>query len=217
MQELIDSYRHKGLRKKLVETLRKKGISDERILKAVGVVPRHYFLDRAFADWAYKDAAFPIGNKQTISQPYTVAYQTELLELEPRDKVLEIGTGSGYQAVILAEIGVKVYTVERQTALYKRTSRLLKDMGYGQIRQFLQDGMQGLPRFAPFQKIIVTAAATSIPQSLKDQLDIGGMMVIPVGEDSQVMHRITRISEKKFKTEKFDHFRFVPLLKGIND
>lgn len=214
---MTDNYRHKGLRKKLVNLLRNKGISDERILAAIGKVPRHYFLDKAFEDWAYKDAAFPIGNKQTISQPYTVAYQTELLDVSARDKVLEIGTGSGYQAVILAEIGAKVYTLERQATLFKRTSQLLKDIGYGQVRMFLVDGMNGLPRFAPFQKILVTAAASSIPDSLKQQLAIGGQLVIPVGDDSQVMYRITRMDEEKFKTEKFDHFRFVPLLGGIVD
>ncbi len=215
---MVDNYRHKGLRKKLVETLRKKGVKDERILAAIGKVPRHYFLDRAFEDWAYQDAAFPIGHDQTISQPYTVAYQTDLLQVKPRDKVLEIGTGSGYQAVILTELGAKVYTIERQKALFDRTSKLLKEMGYGQIRLFLKDGMEGLERFAPFDKIIVTAAATEIPEALKKQLAIGGILVIPVGsDDGQVMCRLTKLTEDKFKTEKFDYFRFVPLLKGINE
>lgn len=214
---MVDNYRHKGLRKKLVETLKSKGIKDERILAAIGKIPRHYFLDRAFEDWAYQDAAFPIGNEQTISQPYTVAYQTDLLKVNPKDKILEIGTGSGYQAVVLAEMGAKVYTIERQKALFDKTSKLLKQMGYGQIRLFLKDGMEGLERFAPFDKILVTAAARAIPEPLKEQLAIGGMLVIPVGDDDgQVMFRLTRLDEKKYKTEKFDYFRFVPLLGGIN-
>lgn len=213
---MVDNYRHKGLRKKLVETLRNKGVKDERILAAIGKIPRHAFLDRAFEDWAYQDAAFPIGNEQTISQPYTVAYQTDLLQIKPKDKVLEIGTGSGYQAVILAEMGAKVYTIERQKALYEKTTKLLRDMGYGQIRMFLKDGMEGLERFAPFDKILVTAAARTVPKALKEQLAIGGLLVIPVGEeDGQVMYRLTRIDQTKYKTEKFDYFRFVPLLKGI--
>lgn len=215
---MVDNYRHKGLRKKLVETLKKKGIKDDRILEAIGKVPRHYFLDRAFEDWAYQDAAFPIGNEQTISQPYTVAYQTDLLQIKARDRILEIGTGSGYQAVILTEMGAKVYSIERQKVLFDKTSKLLKDMGYGQIRLFLKDGMDGLERFAPFDKIIVTAAAKTIPEALKKQLAVGGILVIPVGNgEGQIMYRLTKLEENKFKTEKFDHFRFVPLLKGINE
>ena len=214
---MVDNYRHKGLRKKLIETLRNKGVKDERILAAIGKIPRHAFLDRAFEDWAYQDAAFPIGNEQTISQPYTVAYQTDLLQIKPKDKVLEIGTGSGYQAVVLAELGAKVYTIERQKTLYEKTNKLLRELGYGQIRMFLKDGMEGLERFAPFDKILVTAAAKTIPKALKEQLAIGGLLVIPVGEeDGQVMYRLTRIDQTKYNTEKFDYFRFVPLLKGIN-
>ncbi len=215
---MVDNYRHKGLRKKLVETLKKKGIKDDRILEAIGKVPRHYFLDRAFEDWAYQDAAFPIGNDQTISQPYTVAYQTDLLQIKARDRILEIGTGSGYQAVILTEMGAKVYSIERQKVLFDKTSKLIKDMGYGQIRLFLKDGMDGLERFAPFDKIIVTAAAKTIPEALKKQLAVGGILVIPVGNgEGQIMYRLIKIEENKFKTEKFDYFRFVPLLKGINE
>ena len=214
---MIDNYRHKGLRKKLVRTVREKGIKDERILQAIGKIPRHFFLDRAFEDWAYKDAAFPIGMEQTISQPYTVAYQTNLLDLEANDKVLEIGTGSGYQAAVLSEMGAKVYSIERHRALFEKTSKLLKKMNYGRIRLFLRDGMEGLERFAPFDKILVTAAATSIPTALKEQLAIGGHLVIPVGkQDSQTMYRVTRIDEHTYKTEKFDYFRFVPLLRGVN-
>ena len=213
-----DDYRHKGLRKKLVAELRAKGIRDERILTAIGKVPRHFFLEKAFADWAYKDQAFPIGSDQTISQPYTVAYQTHLLEVQPGDRILEIGTGSGYQAVILYELKAKVYTIERQAVLFHRTNKLLKEMGYGAIRTYLKDGMQGLPRFAPFDKILVTAAAKEAPPELLKQLKIGGYLVIPVGgEDVQVMLKITRIDEDEFREEKFDYFKFVPLLEGVND
>lgn len=214
---LTDNYRHKGLRKKLVGILKDKGIRDQRILDAIGTIPRHYFLDRAFEDWAYKDAAFPIGSEQTISQPYTVAYQTELLDLQPKDKILEVGTGSGYQAAVLAEMGGKVYSVERQPVLYRRTKKLLKEMGYGQIRLFLKDGSEGLPRFAPFDKILVTAAADRVPSYLKEQLAIGGILVIPVGDKTQVMFRIRRTGSSTYETEKLDLFKFVPLLKGIHD
>ena len=200
-----------------MEELRRKGIKNELILSAIGKVPRHFFLDRAFADWAYKDQAFPIDSDQTISQPFTVAYQTHLLDLKPGDRVLEIGTGSGYQAAILAELGVKIYTVERHEHLFRKTSKLLREMGYGSIRTFLSDGMKGLPRFAPFDKILVTAAAKEVPQDLLDQLVVGGRLVIPVGAESiQTMLRITRIGQEEFRTEKLDKFKFVPLLKGIN-
>jgi protein-L-isoaspartate(D-aspartate) O-methyltransferase len=213
---LIDNYRHRGLRKKLVDIVRKKGIKDERILDALGKIPRHFFLDRAFEDWAYKDVAFPIGSDQTISQPFTVAYQTELLKIEKGDKVMEIGTGSGYQAVVLSELGAKVYSIERQETLFHKTSKLLKKIGYQRIRLFLKDGNEGLPRFAPFDKILVTAAAQNVPGALKEQLKINGILVIPVGsDDTQTMLRITRLSEDRYKTERFDHFRFVPLLTGI--
>ncbi|NND06917.1 MAG: protein-L-isoaspartate(D-aspartate) O-methyltransferase [Saprospiraceae bacterium] len=214
---MTDSYRHKGLRKKLVAILKEKGIEDQRILDAIGTIPRHFFLDPAFADWAYKDAAFPIGSDQTISQPYTVAYQTALLELKAKDKVLEVGTGSGYQAAVLAEMGAKVYSVERQPTLYKRTKKLLKEMGYETIRLFLKDGSEGLPRFAPFDKILVTAAADRVPSHLKEQLAVGGILVIPVGDKVQVMYRIQRTGEKTFDTQKLDLFKFVPLLKGVHD
>ncbi|MDH3244892.1 MAG: protein-L-isoaspartate(D-aspartate) O-methyltransferase [Saprospiraceae bacterium] len=213
---MIDNYRHRGLRKKLVDIVRKKGIKDERILDALGKIPRHFFLDRAFEDWAYKDVAFPIGSDQTISQPFTVAYQTELLKIEKGDKVMEIGTGSGYQAVVLSELGAKVYSIERQETLFHKTSKLLKKIGYQRIRLFLKDGNEGLPRFAPFDKILVTAAAQNVPGALKEQLKINGILVIPVGsDDTQTMLRITRLSEDRYKTERFDHFRFVPLLTGI--
>jgi len=212
---LEDSYKHRGLRQKLVKKLQEKGIKDEAILDAINDVPRHYFLDKAFAEWAYKDTAFPIESDQTISQPYTVAYQTSLLKIKPKDKVLEIGTGSGYQACILACLGAKVYTIERQENLYQKTSKFLEKIGFGRIRTLFGDGYKGAPRFAPFDKILVTAGATEIPKALLEQLKIGGYLVIPFGDgDTQVMQRITRLEEDKFKTENFGQFRFVPFLKG---
>lgn len=211
-----DTYRHKGLRRRLVETLRKKGIIDERVLAAIGLIPRHFFLDKAFEEHAYEDKAFPIGNEQTISQPYTVAFQTQLLEVKKREKVLEIGTGSGYQATILGSLGARVYTVERQEALYVKTKELLKIFQMRNIRCYLRDGTMGLPEFAPFDKIIVTAGATEVPEALRLQMKIGGIMVIPVGENEQVMYRIYRISEHEWAEENRGDFRFVPFLGGIN-
>ena len=216
-KKYTDSYRHKGLRKGLVKELIRKGIEDERILEAIGKIPRHVFLDRAFEEKAYQDIPFPIGNDQTISQPYTVAFQTQLLEVNSGDKILEIGTGSGYQACVLIELGAKVYTIERQEALFHRTNDLLNRIGYGQIRTFLKDGFEGLPRHAPFDKILVTAGASEIPQKLKEQLKIGGYLVIPFGRRSiQKMIRLTKLSGEKFRKEEFGDFRFVPLLKGLS-
>lgn len=211
-----DTYRHKGMRKQLVEELRSKGISDERILTAVEALPRHFFLDKAFEEWAYKDKPFPIGKDQTISQPYTVAYQTSLLNVKKRDKVLEVGTGSGYQAALLAMLGARVYTVERQESLHEKAKTLLSKLKIGNVRCYLRDGYKGLPEFAPFDKIIVTAGAPEIPLPLLEQLAIEGVMVIPVGEHVQKMHRITRLSEDKYDDEVLANFRFVPLLKGLN-
>ncbi len=212
-----DTYRHKGLRKKLVTELRNKGIQDEAVLSAMLALPRHFFMDKDFVEWAYQDKAFPIGNKQTISQPYTVAYQTSLLRVEKRQKILEIGTGSAYQAAILAIMGARVYTVERQKPLYQKAKRRLEQLGLGNVRTFYRDGYKGLPEFAPFDGILVTAGATEIPQALKAQLAIGGRLVIPVGErELQVMYRITRVSEKEYKEERFDNFCFVPFLAGLN-
>lgn len=211
-----DTYRHKGLRKRLIQTLHEKGIRDERILQAFNLVPRHLFLDKAFEEWAYTDKAFPIGNKQTISQPFTVAYQTDLLELNRKDKVLEIGTGSGFQAAILATLGVRVFTVERQELLYKKTSALLKKLGFKSILTFLKDGMGGLPEFAPFDKIIVTAAAKDIPTALLSQLKIGGILIIPIGKERQQMCKIIKESDRQYKRIYLDYFKFVPLLKGLN-
>ena len=210
-----DTYWHKGMRRKLIDSLRRRGIADERILAAMDALPRHFFLEKAFEEKAYEDMAFPIGCEQTISQPYTVAYQTALLEVRKRDKILEIGTGSGYQAAILALLGARVYTIERQEALYMRAKNLLSKLGMHNVRCYFRDGYKGLPEFAPFDKVLVTAAAEKIPQALLDQLDTGGMLVIPVGVDIQRMERITRQSETEYKTELFDHFRFVPFLTGV--
>lgn len=209
-----DNYRHKGLRKKLIEQIREKGIRDEKVLEAMMAVPRHLFFDSAFTERAYEDKAFPIGSGQTISQPYTVAFQTELLKVKPRDKVLEIGTGSGYQAAVLYKMGAKVYTIERQRELYKSATALLHDLGYTGIQTFYGDGFEGLPTFAPFDKIIITAGASEIPEKLLKQLKIGGVMVIPYGSSSQKMMRITRRDEKNYDSEEFGDFTFVPLLHG---
>lgn len=214
MQE--DSYRHKGMRKILVDNLRNKGISDEKVLMAINNVPRHVFLDSSFLDFAYQDKAFPIGSGQTISQPFTVAFQTSLLELEKGHKVLEIGTGSGYQACVLAEMGAKVFTIERQRNLYTKTKSFLTEFPY-RIRTFLADGNKGLPTYAPFDRILITAAAPEIPQALIDQLKTGGMMVLPLceNEEYQTMVRITKKEDGNLKRETFGDFRFVPMLKEI--
>jgi len=212
-----DTYRHRGLRKTLIDSLRKKGIRDEHVLRAMEEIPRHCFLDRAFEEWAYRDVPFPIGSEQTISQPYTVAFQTEILQVKPRHKILEIGTGSGYQACVLAEMGAKVYTLERLESLFQRAHDLLIELGYRRIRCFLKDGYEGLPRFAPFDRILVTAGALEVPETLLEQLTIGGIMVIPVGhDDSQEMLRITRTGKDTYRTENFGLFRFVPFLKGTD-
>ena len=212
-----DSYRHKGLRRQLIEELRAKGIDDERVLEAMMTLPRHFFLEKAFEEWAYTDKAFPIGNEQTISQPFTVAYMTRLLDVQQRQKVLEIGTGSGYQAAILSLLGARVYTVERQEELYLKTKNFLKELRLPHIRCFFRDGSDGLPEFEPYDRIIVTAAAPSVPEALKAQLAIGGILVIPVGgEEGQRMFKITRLSETVFKEQAFEKFRFVPFLSGVN-
>ncbi len=209
-----DDYRHKGLRRKLVQLLEEKGISNKKVLEAINAVPRHVFMDKAFLKFAYEDNAFPIGEGQTISQPYTVAYQTQLLDPQPDDIVLEIGTGSGYQACVLAEICSKVYSVERLRKLYTQAKNIIKDLGYKNIKTFHGDGYQGLPAFAPYDKILVTAAASYIPDALKGQLKPGGKLVIPVGTDKlQVMVRVTRL-EEGFEEERFDHFKFVPFQHG---
>ena len=206
--------RHQGLRKKLIDGLKIKGIRNEKVLEAIGKVPRHLFMESTFIQFAYKDQAFPIGAGQTISQPFTVAVQTQLLEIEKGDKVLEVGTGSGYQAAVLLEMGAKVFTIERQKELYMKVHKFLPEIGYNPAC-FFGDGYKGLPNFAPFDKIIVTAGATSIPEDLKQQLAINGRLVIPVGnEHRQEMNVITRISGNEFRNEKHGDFVFVPLLKG---
>ncbi len=210
-----DTFLHKGMRKKLIDTLRKKGINDEDILQAMQQLPRHFFMDTAFVKWAYTDKAFPIGNEQTISQPYTVAFQTQLLDVHPKEKILEIGTGSGYQAGILALLGARVFTIERQEALYHKAQKLLGKLDLGNIRFFFKDGYKGLPEYAPFDKILVTAGAETIPQNLLQQLNIGGKMVIPVGKENQKMLVITKTGEEKYETKDYGHFRFVPFLSGV--
>lgn len=210
----IDSLRHQGMRKRLVEGLKIKGIRNEAVLEALRKVPRHLFMESTFINFAYKDQAFPIGAGQTISQPFTVAFQTQLLEIEKNDKVLEIGTGSGYQAAVLLEMGARVFTIERQRELYQKVQSFLPEIGY-RPACFFGDGYKGLPNFAPFDKILVTAGAPQVPEELKQQLKIGGRLVIPVGpEQRQEMLVITRISENDFKSEKHGAFVFVPLLKG---
>ncbi|MBL6445924.1 protein-L-isoaspartate(D-aspartate) O-methyltransferase [Fulvivirga sp. 29W222] len=206
-----DSYKHRGMRRSLLKILRGKGITDEAVLAAIGKVPRHFFFDNALLEHAYQDKAFPIGEGQTISQPYTVAFQSEKLSVKEGSKVLEIGTGSGYQACVLLEMGANVYTIEYNKILYERTRKFLPKMGY-RPHFFQGDGSKGLPRHAPFDRIIVTAGAPSVPDSLIRQLNINGILIIPVGNNErQKMLRITRIDEKKIKKEEFDFFSFVPL------
>lgn len=208
---LEDNYKQRGLRNKLVKTLEKKGISDTNVLNAMGKVPRHVFFETALLEHAYQDKAFPIGEGQTISQPYTVAFQSEKLEIKPGDKVLEIGTGSGYQACILLELGAKVYTIEYNKKLYDRTKVLLPKLGYSPYF-YHGDGSKGIPAKAPYNKIIVTAGAPVVPKSLTDQLADNGILIIPVGNrNKQVMLRITKKKDQLI-TEEFDNFAFVPLL-----
>ena len=215
MKTFEDSYKHKGLRRQLVDIIRKKGITDEKVLHAILHIPRHFFMDSAFDKIAYEDRAFPIAEGQTISQPYTVAYQTQLLEIKPFDKVLEVGTGSGYQASVLAELGAQVYTIERQKKLYESIRQFEWLKKYPTIRFFYGDGYEGLPTFAPFDKIVVTAAAPAIPPKLVEQLKIGGKMVIPVGEGKvQRMVRISKSMVGEILEEEFDQFSFVPMVGG---
>ena len=212
----MDTYRHKGLRQRLVKALELKGIKDKSVLNAINSIPRHLFLDSAFEEQAYMDKALPIKSAQTISQPYTVVFKTELLQLKEDDIVLEIGTGSGYQAAILSLIVKKVYTIERHERLYQDTTKLLKKLGYLSVRTILGDGSNGLPRYAPFDKILVTAGADEVPEALLAQLKIGGCIVIPTGyTDAKEMLRITKLQDGKFETEAFGKFSFVPFLKGI--
>jgi protein-L-isoaspartate(D-aspartate) O-methyltransferase len=217
MRTFEDTYRHKGLRRQLVDVIRQKGITDERVLDAILHIPRHFFMDSAFDKIAYEDRAFPIGEGQTISQPYTVAYQTQLLEVKPFEKVLEIGTGSAYQASVLAEMGVQVYSVERQKKLFDSNKQFSYLKKYPRLKLFFGDGYEGLPTYAPFDKVIVTAAAPFIPPRLVEQLKPGGSMVIPVGEGQvQRMLRLTRQADGGTIQEVFDNFSFVPMIEGKN-
>ena len=216
MQE--DSYRHKGMRQQLVQVLKDKGITDEKVLDAIGTVPRHVFLESMFVEFAYQDKAFPIGSGQTISQPFTVAMQSQLLCISKGMKVLEIGTGSGYQACILAQMGAKVFTIERQRNLYMKTKPFLAEFPYN-IKTFLGDGNKGLPTFAPFDRVLITAAAPEIPEALVNQLKTGGVMVIPLNDEmdasKQRMLRLTKQEDGTMLREEFGDCRFVPMLKDI--
>jgi protein-L-isoaspartate(D-aspartate) O-methyltransferase len=209
-----DSYRHKGLRRKLIEELKLKGIFNTSVLDAINRVPRHAFMESGFINFAYKDQAFPIGAGQTISQPYTVAFQTQLLEIERLDKVLEVGTGSGYQCAVLLEMGATVYTIERQRELFLRAQSTLLHLGY-KPHFFYGDGYEGVPAYSPFDKIIITAGGPSIPEKLLKQLKVGGKLVMPVGSsDSQRMTLVEKLSENEYQTSEHGSFIFVPLLKG---
>jgi len=210
-----DTYRHKGLRKKLMDVLREKGITDEAVLNAMNNIPRHSFMDSAFDNIAYEDRAFPISDGQTISQPYTVAYQTQLLQIKRNEKVLEIGTGSIYQATVLAELGAKVFTIERQKNLFDKTKQYIFKSKYHNLKFFYGDGFEGLPTYAPFDKVIITAAAPFIPPKLIQQLKPGGFMVIPVDEGlQQRMLRLTKNADGTYSEELFENFSFVPMLTG---
>ncbi len=217
MRNYVDTYQHKGLRRQLVNLLKEKGITDEKVLDAINTIPRHYFLDSAFDKIAYEDRAFPIGEGQTISQPYTVAYQTQLLQVQKLDRVLEIGTGSVYQATVLAELGAWVYTIERQKKLYEQHKKFYFRNRYPNLKFFYGDGFEGLPAYAPYDKVLITAAAPFIPPKLVDQLKPGGLMVLPLDEgDSQRMIRITKLADGATKEEAFERFSFVPMLTGRN-
>jgi len=211
-----DTFTHKGMRKRLVKTLESKGIANTEVLNAINTVPRHLFMDSGFIDHAYVDKAFPIGAEQTISQPYTVAIQTELLQVKKGDKVLEIGTGSGYQTAVLLEIGIVVYSIERQNELFKKTKLFLPKLGYRPKKLIFGDGYKGLTTEAPFDGIVVTAGAPFVPKPLLAQLKVGGRLVIPVGDESQIMTVYTRKSAKEFDKKEYGEFMFVPLLEDKN-
>ncbi|MGC6431588.1 MAG: protein-L-isoaspartate(D-aspartate) O-methyltransferase [Jejuia sp.] len=212
-----DTFKHQGLRQQLVNLIKSKGIQDEAVLSAIGKIPRHLFMDSGFLDHAYQDKAFPIAADQTISQPYTVAFQTELLQVSKGDKILEIGTGSGYQTAVLCELGAKVYSIERQQELFKKTSKFLPKLGYRAKKLIFGDGYKGLIEEAPFDSIIVTAGAPFVPKPLLGQLkEDGGRLVIPVGDDVQVMTLFIRKGPKEFEQHELGEFRFVPLLEDKN-
>ncbi|MDC0902747.1 MAG: protein-L-isoaspartate(D-aspartate) O-methyltransferase [Flavobacteriaceae bacterium] len=211
-----DTFRHKGLRQQLVNTLVDKGIKNQAVLGAIGSIPRHLFIDSSFLDHAYQDKAFPIGANQTISQPYTVAFQSELLEVKSGDKILEIGTGSGYQTAVLCVLGAHVYSIERQLELFKKTSQFLPKIGYVAKRLIFGDGYKGLKEEAPFDSIIVTAGAPFVPKPLLAQLKVGGRLVIPVGDEDQIMTLYIRKGPKEFEKHELGNFKFVPLLENKN-
>ena len=211
-----DTHKHQGLRNQLVKTLQQKGIADKKVLEAIANIPRHLFMDSSFMDFAYQDKAFPIAADQTISQPYTVAFQTELLEIKKSDKVLEIGTGSGYQTAVLIEMGAKVHTIERQQELFRKTKLFFQKLGYKPKSIIFGDGYKGLPTEAPFDGIIVTAGAPFVPSPLLAQLKIGGRLVIPVGDEVQIMTLFIRKSDKDFEKHELGDFKFVPMLKEKN-
>lgn len=215
---LEDNYRHRGLRKKLVETIKSKGIVSKDVLAAIESLPRHYFFESSFLEFAYNDKPFPIGAGQTISQPYTVAFQTQLLEIRKGDKILEIGTGSGYQACVLSLMGARVFTIERHKSLYQKTKNFLPKIGFGTIKVFYGDGFEGLPAFAPFDKILITAAVPFIPEKLFEQLKPGGLMVLPLGGDEvQTMTAVRKTPEGEMLRQKHGAFRFVPMLPEKSD
>ncbi|MEC3966952.1 protein-L-isoaspartate(D-aspartate) O-methyltransferase [Flagellimonas halotolerans] len=211
-----DTLKHRGMRKNLAEIVAAKGVADKKVLEAIKTIPRHLFLDSGFEDHAYQDKAFPIGADQTISQPYTVAFQTELLEVKPNAKILEIGTGSGYQTAVLLHLRAKVYTIERQLELFKTTRLFFNKMHYRPKKMIFGDGYKGLPEEAPFDGIIVTAGAPEVPRPLLSQLKVGGRLVIPVGVNEQIMTLYVRKSKKEFEKKEFGSFRFVPLLEDKN-
>src|SRR5450432_731480 len=217
MRKFENTYRHKSLRKKLIDSIRNKGVTNEGVLEAMMNIPRHFFLDTALDGIAYEDRAFPIQEGQTISQPYTVAYQTQLLNVGPYDKILEIGTGSAYQATVLAELGANVFTIERQKKLFELNKQFILRSKYLSIKFFYGDGFEGLPTYAPFDKILITAAAPFIPPKLIEQLKPGGKMVIPLDDSGkQKMMRITKNDNGSYEEEAFSNFSFVPMLKGKN-
>ena len=208
-----DNYRHKGLRRRLIEEIASKGVNNPEVLAAIEKIPRHLFLDNAFVEFAYQDKAFPIGAGQTISQPYTVGFQTQLLNLKKGEKVLEIGTGSGFQTGVLCELGVKVFSIERQKELYQKTSLFLIKLGYKRVKTFFGDGYLGLPAFAPFDKILITCGAPFVPEKLLEQLKVGGRLVVPVGAgDVQIMTSVDKLENNKYKFQEYGEFKFVPML-----
>ena len=211
-----DTSKHQGLRNQLVEQLIQKGITDKLVLKAIGTIPRHLFLNSSFEQYAYQDKAFPIAAGQTISHPYTVAFQSQLLELQPNQKILEIGTGSGYQTAVLCHMGATVYTIERQNELFKKTNLFLPKIGVRPKKVIFGDGYKGLPEYGPYDAILVTAGAPFIPEPLMSQLKIGGKLIIPLGDEEQIMTQLVRKNQSQFEKTEFGNFRFVPLLEDKN-